>query len=89
MYNDDKVFEKFRFHRQVILDLTDSVMTEYVHPRQGSPSPVLQVLLALCFYATGAFEDVIADLIGVSQPAVFVGLCHGLLKCCCDKRDGG
>lgn len=71
-FNDVKVFKKFRFHRQAILDLCDSVQDdlEYVLPRKGSLTPVLQVLLALRFYATGAFQDVVADLIGVSQSTV-------------------
>ena len=30
-------------------------------------TPVLQVLLALWFYATGTFQDVIGELIGISQ----------------------
>ena len=39
----------------------------FVVPRQGALTPVLQVLLTLWFYATGAFQDVIGELIGVSQ----------------------
>ena len=72
VFSDTKVFKKFRFHRQAIQDLVDSVSDdlEYVLPRKGSLPPVLQVLLTLRYYATGAFQDVIADLIGVSQPTV-------------------
>lgn len=72
VFSDTKLFKKFRFHRQAILDLVDSVSDdlEYPLPRTGSLPPVLQVLLALRFYATGSFQDVIADLIGVSQPTV-------------------
>ena len=72
IYDDITLVKKFRLHRQAILDITDSVCNEleYALPRKGSLSPVLQVLLTLRFYATGAFQDVIADLIGVSQPTV-------------------
>ena len=68
-FDDAKVLKKFRFHRQAILDLCDLVHDdlEYVLLRKGSLKPDLQVLLALRFYATGAFQDVVADLIGVSQ----------------------
>lgn len=71
-FTDTKIFQKFRFRRQEIFDIVDSVSDdlEYVLPRKGSLTPVLQVLLALRFYATGAFQDVVADLIGVSQPTV-------------------
>ena len=69
IYNDDTVFKKFRFHCYAIPELTASVEDElaFVVPRQGALTPVLQVLLTLWFYATGTFQDVIGELIGVSQ----------------------
>lgn len=69
VYNDNQVFRKFRFHGQAILDLTDSVGNDlqYLLPRKGSLTPSLQVLLTLRFYATGEFQDVTGDLIGVGQ----------------------
>ena len=67
VFDDEKVLRKFRLHRQSILDLTDTVRHDLEHPlvRRGALTPVLQVLLTLRFYATGTFQDVIADLIGV------------------------
>jgi hypothetical protein len=49
--------------------MTDKLqgMLEYPAARQGSLPPVLQVCLALRFYATGATQDVIGEMIGVSQ----------------------
>lgn len=38
--------------------------------RNNPISPRLQVLIALRFYATGAFQIVLADLFGVSQKSV-------------------
>lgn len=69
IYNDDTVFKKFRFHCYAIPELTASVEDElaFVVPQQGALTPVLQVLLTLWFHATGTFQDVIEELIGVSQ----------------------
>ena len=72
VYNDDEIYKKFRFHRQAILDLTDGVQQHIEHllARQGSLTPVLQVLVTLRFYATGTFQNVVGELIGVNQSTV-------------------
>ena len=41
--------------------------TEFSLPRKGSLTPVLQVCLALRFYATGSFQSVVGEVIGVGQ----------------------
>ena len=40
-------------------------------PRKGSLTPVLQVCLALRFCATGSFQSVVGELIGVDQSTVY------------------
>lgn len=69
LYDDAEIVRKFRFDRQSILELTDSVSDRLQYPlqRRGALTPVLQVLLTLRFYATGTFQEVVGELIGVDQ----------------------
>ena len=68
-YNDELVYKRFRFHRQFIFGLAEELRqdVEFALPRKGALTPVLQVCLALRFYATGSFQSVVGDLIGVDQ----------------------
>ena len=68
-YNDDSVHKKCRFQRQFIFELAEEVSQdiEFSLPRKRSLTPVLQVCLALRFYATGSFQSVVGELIGVDQ----------------------
>jgi DNA-binding transcriptional ArsR family regulator len=72
VFDDQKVYRKFRFHRQAIFELTDEVsdVLEYPAQRKGSLPPLLQVLVALRFYAIGTFQNAVGDLIGVDQSTV-------------------
>ena len=72
-YDDDLVYEKFRFHRQFISELAEEMSQdiEFSLPRKGSLTPVLQVCLALRLNATGSFQSVVGKLIGVDQSAAF------------------
>lgn len=67
------MYKKFRFSRQAIFELTDEIRHELEYPaeRKGSLTAVLQVLLALRFYANGSFQHVVGDLIGVDQSTVY------------------
>ncbi|XP_025099687.1 putative nuclease HARBI1 [Pomacea canaliculata] len=68
-YDDAELLCKFRFSRQHILDLTDVVEKQLVHAnRVGALPPVLQVCLALRFYAIGSFQSACGELLNVSQP---------------------
>jgi hypothetical protein len=71
-YNDVKLYKKFRFTRNDILELTDMVRDaiRYGAERKGSLTPVLQVMLTLRFYATGTFQHTVGDLLGVDQSTV-------------------
>ena len=66
---DDLVYKMFRFHRQFIFELAEEVSQDiqFSLPRKGSLTPVLQMCLALRFYATGSFQSVVGELIGVDQ----------------------
>ena len=57
-YNDDLVYEKFRLHRQFIFELAEEVSQDIQSslPRKRSLTLVLQVRLALRFYAIGSFH---------------------------------
>ena len=63
------MYKMFRFHRQFIFELAEEVSQdiEFSLPRKGSITPVLQVCLALHFSATGSFQNVVGELIGVDQ----------------------
>lgn len=69
VFNDNQFLRKFRFPRAFIYQLTGELEDNIKHPaaRKGSLPPVLQVCLALRFYATGATQGVIGDLFGVDQ----------------------
>lgn len=63
MYNDDELFRRFRFPRRELLELIDTFTEdlEYAFDRKGGLSASMQMLIALRFYATGSFQEVIAD----------------------------
>ena len=67
--NDDLVYKKFRFHRQFIFELAEEVTQdiEFSLPRKGTLTPVLQVCLAVRFYAAGSFQSLVGELISVDQ----------------------
>lgn len=69
VFDDIEVYRKFRFRREDIIELTDELTNDIAYglQRKGALTPVLQVLLSLRFYATGTFQDVVAEMIGVHQ----------------------
>ena len=70
-WDDDKQFSKFRFRRQDILSITDDIEGDAdIAHRTGSLSPLLQVLVTLRYYASGSFQDVCGELIGIDQSTV-------------------
>jgi len=56
---DDELYEKYRFHRQELLEIVDELAddVDFSAPRKGSLSPVMQVpvisliSLSLCYLA--------------------------------------
>ena len=72
MLTAGEVFVRYRFLPQTIVFLCNRLANylEFGNER-NSPLPVLlQVLVTLRFFATGSFQLVIGDLIGISQPTV-------------------
>ena len=67
-FDDDEIYGKFRFRRHQIIELTDEVSEQLeLCNRTGGLPPILQLLLALRFYACGTFQDVCGELVGVHQ----------------------
>ena len=69
-FDDMEMFEKFRFHRENIMTLTEELEPHLIqNGRRGGLLPaILQVCLTLrFFFATGTFQDTIGEMIGVSQ----------------------
>ena len=71
-YDDRELIDRYRFRRVDILWLTELIGDDIDHPlpRQGSLPPVLQLCIALQYYATGSFYVLIGDLHGVSERTV-------------------
>ena len=58
-----------RVNRAEILAMVDEVRDAVEHPatRHGSLPALLQVLVALRFYATGRFQNMVAEMVGIDQ----------------------
>ena len=69
IYDDIELHARFRFRRIHILSIVDEVWDaiEYPVTRQGSLSGLLQVLIALRFFATGCFQNLVGEMIGVDK----------------------
>ena len=67
-FDDVELYKKFRFRREDIITITAEIADDIEHVnRQGSLPTLLQVLTALRFYATGSFQDVCGEMIGIHQ----------------------
>ena len=69
IYDDGELHAKFRFRRMHILSIVDEVQDaiEYAVTCQGSLSVLLQVSIALRFFATGCFHNLAGKMIGVDK----------------------
>ncbi|XP_041372129.1 putative nuclease HARBI1 [Gigantopelta aegis] len=71
VFDDDVIFAKFRFRRQEILAITDDISVDILlSKRMSSLTPLLRVLITLRYFASGSFQDVCGELIGVDQSTV-------------------
>lgn len=72
LYDDDDLFNRFRFHKHNVLDILQISGNALVPKQQKtvSVSPLQQLLITLRFYTTGTFQLVDGDLFGVSQPTI-------------------
>lgn len=72
IYNDQELVERLRFPRETILMLA-SRLENAIHPpteRNHSIPAVLQVCVALRFYATGSFLNTVGDAVGLHKSTV-------------------
>lgn len=72
VYDDVDLYSRFRFRRADILDLCNVIEDDIDHPfqRKGSLTPLMQLMIALRFYASGCFQEVVGDLFGVDKSTV-------------------
>ena len=71
-FNNEEFKQRFRFNKQtfqLLLQLLSSDL-EHCSAKNNFIPPVLQLAVALRFYATGNFQMTDGDLIGLSQPSV-------------------
>ncbi|XP_064653009.1 putative nuclease HARBI1 [Lineus longissimus] len=68
-YDDSEIYDRFRFRREDTFELTDMLGDEIKSPtnRNHSIRPVLCILTALRFYATGNYHLVTGDLFGIHR----------------------
>ena len=70
--SDDHLIRYYRMPRNEILELCEQIAPEISrHTRRTRAIPVhTQVLVALRFYASGSFQSVVSDTVGLSQASV-------------------
>uniref|UniRef100_A0A667ZBL6 DDE Tnp4 domain-containing protein n=1 Tax=Myripristis murdjan TaxID=586833 RepID=A0A667ZBL6_9TELE len=72
-YDDIGLYSRFRFPRAEIQRITDLLAADLQHhtDRNGALSPSLQVCLALRYFATGSFQNLVGDSIQVHKSTRF------------------
>ncbi|XP_063404190.1 putative nuclease HARBI1 [Mytilus trossulus] len=72
LYDDLELVERFRFDRQTILQITDLLQEDLESStlRNHAIPPVMKVFIALRFYASGSFQNIIADTFNIDQATV-------------------
>ena len=72
IYDDVDVLRRFRIPRYVIFDVIDLIQQdiEPMTKRNHAIPATLQTLCTLRYYATGSFQKVSGDVIGISQSSV-------------------
>ena len=71
-FDDAKLYNTFRFDRESINYITEIVNYKVERPtdRKRALSSLVQVLLALQFFATGVFQACVGNVLHVSQSSV-------------------
>ena len=71
-FTDEELRARYRFKRECILFITNLVAGDITRNTRGNHalSPLHQVLIALRFYASGGFLQVIGDTFGVDKSTV-------------------
>ncbi|XP_050027901.2 putative nuclease HARBI1 [Dermacentor andersoni] len=71
LYTDEEFRSRYRFSKQSVVLLLKELRLNRNDDKRGEPlPPVLKLLITLRFYATGAMQTVVGDLVNVSQPSV-------------------
>ncbi|XP_062580326.1 putative nuclease HARBI1 [Saccostrea cucullata] len=70
--SEDEIFQRYRFRSATIFYICGLIAEGLAHQTQRSCPlpPLLQVLVALRFFATGSFYQLIGDSLSVSKSAV-------------------
>ena len=86
-YHNEDFRLSFRLRKDWVIDLVKILEKDLQHQtRRGLPlTPMQQVVIALRFYATGTFQRVIGDLIGVSAFATCTTI-HKVSKAIAKRR---
>lgn len=70
-FSDDELYEAFRFRRNDIIDIVNDLRPEIEVQKRSYTVPAhMQVMVALRFFATGTFQSVVGDTVGISQPTI-------------------
>jgi hypothetical protein len=70
-YGDSEFRRKFRFTKDTVINIIFPMVQGELKSYHGSQlPPILQLLVGLRFFATGAFQNVLGDTVQVSQPSV-------------------
>ena len=68
---DDGLYERYRFRRESILFLLQTLSIQARPTNRSNPVPPLYaILLALRFYATGSFYNIVGDTLLLSKATV-------------------
>ena len=70
-YDDVELYQRFRFRRHInrIVDFLREDL-QFAYNRKGSLTPEMQVLVALRFYASGSFQNLVGDTVSVHKSTV-------------------
>ena len=69
IYNDEELIERFRFCRRDLFELIEELSPDlqFVSDRNAALPPSLQLLIALRFFANGAFQNTVSDMVRVHR----------------------
>lgn len=71
LYSDEEFRSRYCFSKQSVVLILNELRLNKTDDKRGEPlPPVLKLLVALRFYATGVMQTVVGDLVNVSQPPV-------------------
>ena len=86
VFDDAALRKRERFSRQGIMNIIDLIAPDIEHPtkRNYALLPYQQVLIALQYYATGAFHMVVRDLLQVRQSTAFRAI-HRVTNALCRR----